>query len=412
MNHYHHAKAIVSKLSREGFIAYFAGGWVRDFVMGHPSEDIDIATNASPIQIMDLFPNTILVGLAFGVVIVVIEGHTFEVASFRKDVSYQDGRRPDAIILSTPQEDASRRDFTINGMFYDPLNEEIHDFVHGQKDIKLGIIRTIGDPSERFFEDRLRMLRAFRFAARFGFTIDPDTLEAIREYASRLLPAVAMERIYQEFKKMAAYPRFDEALVEMHQLGLLEAIFPELQHTHLKDLRHYVSSFKNFPKECHPIFYLLQLFPDKTVGEKLEIGRRLRASNKELSEVEFADKVANFLNRVANNQSVDRFDWTLLMAQPNFHKTVEILTASYPNEERESLRVHLERKEEELRPHLLRHRAKKPIITSEELMSLGIRPGKQMGDLLRLAEKSAVNENILDKQVILEKLQRSNLWSP
>jgi len=126
-----HARAIVTKLVRTGYIAYFAGGWVRDYVMGHPSEDIDIATNASPAEIMDLFPHTILVGLAFGVVIVVIEGHQFEVATFRKDVGYLDGRHPSGIEMSTPQEDALRRDFTINGMFYDPLEEVIHDFVQG-----------------------------------------------------------------------------------------------------------------------------------------------------------------------------------------------------------------------------------------------------------------------------------------
>src|SRR5437868_188075 len=115
------AKNIVAKLVRAGYIAYFAGGWVRDYVMEHPSEDIDIATNASPAEVMDLFPHTIFVGLAFGVVIVVIEGHQFEVATFRKDLRYLDGRHPQGIEMSTPLEDALRRDFTINGMFYDPL---------------------------------------------------------------------------------------------------------------------------------------------------------------------------------------------------------------------------------------------------------------------------------------------------
>lgn len=156
---YHIAKLIVLKLHRAGFIAYFAGGWVRDYVMDHPSEDIDIATDATPAQIMDLFPHTVLVGLAFGVVIVVSDGHQFEVATFRKDLHYADGRHPQGIEMSTPREDALRRDFTINGMFYDPIEELIHDFVHGQDDIRQGIIRTIGDPYERFFEDRLRMLR-------------------------------------------------------------------------------------------------------------------------------------------------------------------------------------------------------------------------------------------------------------
>ena len=248
-----HAKAIVAKLTRAGYTAYFAGGWVRDYLMGHPSEDIDIATNASPAEIMDLFPHTILVGLAFGVVIVVIEGHQFEVATFRKDLHYIDGRHPQGIEMATPIEDALRRDFTINGMFYDPLEEVIHDFVHGQEDIRKGIIRTIGDPHERFFEDRLRMLRAFRFSARFAFAIDPETQEAIRENADKLFPAVAMERVWQEFNKMVAYPRFDQAIVEMHRLTLLDVIFPEIAGMHIKELRQRVKNFSHFPPNCPTI---------------------------------------------------------------------------------------------------------------------------------------------------------------
>ena len=133
-----HATEIVKKLNKAGYIAYFAGGWVRDHVMKHPSSDIDIATNAPPEKILDLFPRTILVGLAFGVVIVSVNGHQFEVSTFRKDIGYADGRKPLKIELATPQEDAQRRDFTINGMFYDPQEETIYDYVHGVEDIKRG----------------------------------------------------------------------------------------------------------------------------------------------------------------------------------------------------------------------------------------------------------------------------------
>jgi poly(A) polymerase len=264
-----HATAIVKKLVRAGFIAYFAGGWVRDHVMGHDSADIDIATSAAPLEIMDLFPNTILVGLAFGVVIVVIEGHQFEVATFRKDLHYINGRKPEGIELSTPEEDALRRDFTINGLFYDPLEHIIHDYVHGIEDIKKGIIRTIGNPHERFFEDRLRMLRAFRFSARFGFAIDPVTQQAIKENANKFFPAVAMERVWQEFNKMASYPRFDQAIVEMHRLELLDEIFPELRGLHLKELRHFVSAYAHFPKSCPTILYLMELFPALSLEQKI-----------------------------------------------------------------------------------------------------------------------------------------------
>ena len=126
------ATGIVKKLAAEGYIAYFAGGWVRDFVMGHPSSDIDIATNAEPTVILELFPKTIAVGLAFGIVIVVCEGHQFEVATFRRDISYKDGRRPETIAFTSAEEDAKRRDFTINGMFYDPIEKVIIDYVGGK----------------------------------------------------------------------------------------------------------------------------------------------------------------------------------------------------------------------------------------------------------------------------------------
>ncbi len=410
MDHYHLAKTIVSKLNREGFIAYFTGGWVRDFVMGHPSEDIDIATNATPIQIMNLFPQTILVGLAFGVVIVVFEGHQFEVATFRKDLPYQDGRRPEGIVLSTPQEDASRRDFTINGMFYDPLNEEIHDFVHGQRDINQKIIRTIGDPNERFFEDRLRMLRAFRFASRFGFAIEMETQDAIREFASKLLPSVAMERIYQEFKKMAAYPRFDEALAEMHQLGLLTAIFPELIHVHLRDLRQLVSSFKHFPPGSLPIFYLLKLFPEYPLEKKIEICRRLRASNKELQDVELAEQISHLLKRTSIQEAIEPYEWAIMMANSQFKLLSNIILASFSEDKRDKMLADLDQTAKELQPHILRHQQKQSMVTSSDLKNFGIAPSKKMGQLLKAAEKMAVNENILDKNILLNRLTHSQLW--
>ena len=172
---------------------------------------------------------------------------------------YVDGRHPQGIEMSTPLEDALRRDFTINGMFYDPLEEVIHDYVIGQEDIRLGLIRTIGNPHERFFEDRLRMLRAFRFSARFGFAIDFETQEAIRENADQLFPAVAMESVWQEFNKMVAYPRFDQALIEMHRLTLLDVIFPEITDMHIKELRQKIQHFHLFPSPCPTILYLMEI---------------------------------------------------------------------------------------------------------------------------------------------------------
>lgn len=410
MNAYKYATGIITKLVRTGFCAYFAGGWVRDYVMGHPSEDIDIATNATPSEIMDLFPHTLLVGLAFGVVIVVIEGHQFEVATFRKDLHYIDGRRPEEIDLTaTAQEDALRRDFTINGMFYDPLTEVIHDYVQGKHDIQHGVIRTIGNPHERFFEDRLRMLRAFRFAARFSFNMDVETQQAIQENADKLFPAVAMERVWQEFNKMAAYPRFDQAIVEMHRLSLLDVIFPEMEGMHIKDLRHLVSAYAAFPPACPTILYIMEIFPHLPLKQKLEIGKRMRAKNSDLKLIEYFDALSQTLQEKEGMS--ERQTLVHLMAHPHYTLCLHVLAARYPlPHERAAFLNKYEQLFQQLESHIKRVQTKSPLITSNLLQQQGILPGKQMGLLLKEAEKLAINENLEQTEWVLAKLKQSPYW--
>ncbi|MFI0435373.1 MAG: CCA tRNA nucleotidyltransferase [Parachlamydiaceae bacterium] len=406
-----HAKKIVLKLTRAGHVAYFAGGWVRDFVMGHPCEDIDIATSASPSQIMDLFPQTILVGLAFGVVIVVIEGYQFEVASFRKDLAYVDGRRPEAIEMSTPQEDAKRRDFTINGMFYDPIEEKIHDFVYGQEDIQRRLIRSIGDPHERFFEDRLRMLRAFRFAARFDFSIDLETCEAIREHVDTFFPAVAMERVWQEFNKMVAYPRFDQALIEMHRIGLLEVIFPEIAGMHIKEMRQKVNHFSRFPSGCPTILYLMEILLFLPLTKKIEITKRLKGSNKDCEWVEFIEALHNAVIDERMSGLFDRHRWATLFSNSDWQVGMGVLTARYQSDERPLFFQHYVDRFKELEPHIERMRRGKPVVTAALLFEEGIGAGKRMGILLKEAEKIAVNQNLSEPRDVLSKLSHHFLWS-
>jgi poly(A) polymerase len=405
-----HAKAIVAKLARAGYTTYFAGGWVRDYVMGHPSEDIDIATNASPAEIMDLFPNTILVGLAFGVVIVAIEGHQFEVATFRKDLRYLDGRHPQGIEMATPLEDALRRDFTINGMFYDPLEGVIHDFVHGQEDIRRGVIRTIGDPHERFFEDRLRMLRAFRFAARFAFAIDQETQEAIRENADKLFPAVAMERVWQEFNKMVAYPRFDQALVEMHRLTLLDVIFPEIVGMHIKDLRQRVKNFSHFPTPCPTILYLMEILVSLPFTQRMEIAKRLKATNKDLKLLEFMELLDQTVILEQQTGKIDLHRWANLFAHIDWELGIKVLAVRYADEERDIFFQKYLDRFRQLEPHILRLRTGKPLVTAALLQQHGIPPGKRMGLLLKEAERIAINENWNDSAPVLAKLSHMSLW--
>src|SRR5271169_2810295 len=191
------ALAIVQHLRARGFIAYLAGGCVRDRVLGVAAKDYDIATDARPEVVQELFDNTVDVGARFGVIIVVIDGDAFEVATFRADAPYVDGRRPSAVRFGTVEEDARRRDFTIGGMYFDPASGRIIDLVGGMRDLRAGVIRAIGDPLERFEEDRLRILRAVRFAARLDFAIEPATWAAIKR-AAPSITVVSAERIGEE----------------------------------------------------------------------------------------------------------------------------------------------------------------------------------------------------------------------
>jgi poly(A) polymerase len=199
------AGEIVARLQRAGFAAFWVGGCVRDFLLGREAQDFDIATDAKPEQVEALFPKTIPVGKKFGVIIVVESRLQFQVATFRAEADYQVGRRPDKVVFANAEADASRRDFTVNGLFYDPLTKKIHDWVVGEKDLRAKIIRTIGSPEERFGEDHLRMLRAVRFAARLGFEIEPKTFAAIQSLAPKI-KLISAERVREELVKLFAPP--------------------------------------------------------------------------------------------------------------------------------------------------------------------------------------------------------------
>lgn len=200
------AADIVRRLHAAGFAAFWVGGCVRDFLLGRAPQDFDIATEARPAQIEKLFKKTVAVGRKFGVIIVVEKQQQFQVATFRAEADYQDGRRPEKIVFSDARADALRRDFTVNGLFYDPLAETIHDWVGGEKDLCAKIIRTIGAPEERFGEDHLRLLRAVRLAAQLHFEIDPETFAAIQSFAPKI-KLISAERIRDELIKLFAPPQ-------------------------------------------------------------------------------------------------------------------------------------------------------------------------------------------------------------
>lgn len=221
------AAEVVRALRAAGFTAYWAGGCVRDLVMGRAPKDYDVASDATPDQVEALFPHTHAIGKSFGVIMVVRNGHPFEVATFRQDLDYEDGRRPSGIRPSTPPEDAQRRDFTINGMFYDPLEGRIIDYVDGQEDLRRRVIRAIGDPGTRFREDHLRMLRAVRFASTLQFEIEPATLASIREHAA-WIRRISAERVWVELTRLLVEsPRPGDGLALLHHCGLMEHLLPE-----------------------------------------------------------------------------------------------------------------------------------------------------------------------------------------
>ncbi len=221
------ARRIVERLRAAGYIAYFAGGYARDLLLGREVQDLDIATDAPAARVQELFERTVPVGAQFGVVIVVEQGMPFEVATFRTDEPYLDGRHPAGVRYSNPEEDARRRDFTINGMFYDPASGRIIDYVGGQNDLRAGLIRAIGDPAQRFREDRLRMLRAVPFAARLAFAIEPATFAAIRQHG-HTITEIAWERIGDEIVRILTEGGARRGLELLDESGLLRHVLPEV----------------------------------------------------------------------------------------------------------------------------------------------------------------------------------------
>ncbi|HUN54837.1 MAG TPA: CCA tRNA nucleotidyltransferase [Smithella sp.] len=222
-----HAREIVHRLKESGYEAYFVGGCVRDSILGNATSDYDIVTSALPEQVAQLFPSTLSIGAKFGVIAVIVESVPYEVATFRSDDVYEDGRHPSQVHFSSAKEDVFRRDFTINGLLMDPESGEITDYVNGRTDIEKKIIRTIGDAEDRFNEDFLRMLRAIRFAANLGFTIEAGTLSAIGRNASKIIN-ISAERVREELSKILTRGGARAGFELMIQTGILKEVLPEV----------------------------------------------------------------------------------------------------------------------------------------------------------------------------------------
>lgn len=409
MEEHPQARQIVETLAKAGFIAYYAGGWVRDFLLNHPSDDIDIATNAPPETIQALFPHTVPIGIAFGIILVIIDGHQYEVATFRQDMDYKDGRRPNRVEFSTAVEDAKRRDFTINGMFYDPLKEEIFDYVHGKADLEAKIIRAIGNPHERIKEDRLRMIRAIRLACRFNFVIEPATQAAIRAHAEELFPAVAIERICQEFAKGLAFGKLRPMLTGLHEYGLLASIFPALKNVSLSTVEERLAPIKDYPQKAPLIAFLLPLFPDLTLEGQLELVKKLKLSNHDQQFTSFLYRTKELIH-TESARPIELSEWAYFYANSFSTLSLQIIGAHFEERRRDAFFREHDERIALLKQSIDRIHKHDPVVKSGDLIEAGISPGKAMGLLLSEADRIAINEQLHDANPIIERLKQLPLW--
>ncbi|MCH9617214.1 MAG: CCA-adding enzyme [Chlamydiia bacterium] len=397
MKCYNAAKKIVQTLHNAGFTAYFNGGWVRDHLLGKDADDIDIATTATPEDMIDLFEKTIPVGINFSILIVVQDEVHCEVATFRKESDYVDGRRPEKVSHTTPEEDAKRRDFTINGMFFDPLTDTIYDYVGGQQDLKKGVIKAIGNPHQRFNEDRLRMIRACRYSARFSFPIEKETKAAIIAHAGELFPAVAIERVYDEFRKMTKDPHLFDALLLLHQFTLLDVIFKDLPLISYNKLEEKLKTPLHFPENTSPIVYLYELLEEISLSDKIALCKHFKVSKSEIRFTEELDKWKH---------SLDFSDYELvqLYAHENSDKCLKITSIHVKDSSFD--RFHAEKKKL-LKEHIRRLIEKRPLICSKDLLDRGMKAGRELGNTLKEAEKLAINKNLSTKQEVFQALSNS-----
>lgn len=382
------AEEVVRRLRKAGFQSLWAGGCVRDLILGQTPSDYDVATDARPEQVMAALPfHTIPVGISFGVVRVNHprrRGTEVEVATFRNDGAYVDGRRPESVSFSTPQEDAERRDFTINGMFFDPISQELIDYVGGREDLDRRILRAIGEPMARFREDKLRLLRAVRFAARFGLSIHPITEQAIRSMAAEVV-LVSPERISQEFKRMLIHPSRTAAMSLAWDLGLINAVLPELSQSgiapHLPDDKltwAYTLRLLGFLPESptFPLAFAALLSQvDSRVADA--ISRRLRLSNADRDRITWLVASGSLLNE-AERLPTSRLK--RILALPGVNELLSLhrakALASSGDLSHVEFCVHFLEKEPAgpINPP--------PLLTGDDLMRHGLTPGPHFATIL------------------------------
>jgi poly(A) polymerase len=422
-----HATNIVRTLGERGYQAYLVGGCVRDLLLGREPADYDVATDGTPQQVMEIFPQTFAVGAQFGVVLVPLpkaeSGESavgpdekvpvIEVATFRSDVGYSDGRHPNEVrFTKDPREDVRRRDFTINGLLLDPLKNEVLDYVGGREDLKAGVVRTIGEPKHRFAEDKLRMLRAVRFAARFEYRIDPATLAAIRRLAAQI-HQVSRERVREELTKMLTEGHARRAFEMLDESSLLKEVLPEISamkgieqppqfHPEGDVFVHTMLLLEKLPAGCSPTLAwgallhdvgkppTFRVAPDRIrfdghveVGVKMaaEICRRLRFSNDDAGQI--LALVQNHM-RFGVVQQMKESTLKKFLRLPGFDEHLELhridCLSSHGLLEAYDYACQRSRA---LSPEAIRPQ---PLITGQDLIEAGYEPGPRFKEILGTVE--------------------------
>src|SRR6266404_3046050 len=427
---------IVRTLRDRQHQAYLAGGCVRDFVLGREPADYDVTSDATPDEVMRIFPETYAVGAQFGVVLVPVRdagGNSVEVATFRSDIGYSDGRHPDQVRFSkSAQEDVERRDFTINGLLLDPVGDEVLDFVGGRKDLAAGIIRTIGRAELRFAEDKLRMLRALRFAARFGYTIEPETFAAIPKLASGI-HQVSRERVRDELTKMLTEGHARQAFLLLDETGLLREILPEISamkgvqqppefHPEGDVFVHTLLLLQELPHPCPPTLAwgallhdvgkppTFRVAPDRIrfdnhvdVGVKMaeEICRRLRFSNDATEQI-----LALVDNHMRFGHATRMKESTLkkFLRMPGFDEHLALHRAdSLASHRNLSTYEFIQNKLAEIPPEKNRP---SPLVTGDDLIAAGYMPGPRFRAILEAVEDAQLEGRLLARDAALEFVKR------
>jgi poly(A) polymerase len=416
------AAGIVRRLQSAGHSAYWVGGCVRDRLLGREPQDYDIATSALPAQIESLFPRTIPVGRKFGVIIVLESGHEFQVATFRAEADYRDGRRPEQVTFSNAQADASRRDFTVNGLFFDPVTSQLHDWVGGEKDLRAKLLRTIGSPAERFAEDYLRLLRAVRFAAQLDFQIEPETFAALKTRAPQIL-AISAERIREELLKLFRPPHAARGLDLLRESGLLEQILPEISatitceqspdyHPEGTVYQHILLMLQELPPDAPPSLPWAALLHDvakpvtasrdpngdaihfyghEKVGAEMAetILQRLKFPRKQTDEI-----AAAVLHHMQFKDVKDMRKSTLrrMLLRDTFPLELELHRLDCLGSHRRL--DHYEFLQEQARELEKQPEIRPPLLTGDDLQSLGMKPGPAMGALLAEAREKQLSDEL------------------